>query len=161
MDPVAVTDNPGIWLALWYVTWSWVLLIYPVFHLLLVFPGGRLLSARWRWVVGVEVAMVAFMVGSVTFAGQLALVDDNDQVVWSLDNPIGFIPKSFFQEAFGLVPGRRRHLGETNPARLLIDQDQVRERAADVDPGHAALRHRVLQTPGQFYRLSSLCTQSI
>jgi hypothetical protein len=98
-----VTANPGIWLALWYVTWSWVLLIYPVFHLLLVFPGGRLLSARWRWVVGVEVAMVAFMVGSVTFAGQLALVDDNDQVVWSLDNPIGFIPKSFFQEAFGLV----------------------------------------------------------
>jgi hypothetical protein len=62
LDPVPVNADLTLWLATWLGDWSRVLLIFPTFHLLLVFPAGRLLSPRWRWVVGVEGLMVAFVV---------------------------------------------------------------------------------------------------
>ena len=105
MDPPGATAGPAIWLAVWFTNWSWILLIYPVFHLLLVFPDGALRSPRWRWVVVLEVAMISFMVGSSTFAERISLVNEKDVTVWSISNPIGFIPQSFFEEAFGFVWG--------------------------------------------------------
>jgi hypothetical protein len=103
LDPAGVTASPQIWLGLWFISWSWVLLIFPIFHLLLVFPDGALLSARWRWVVGLELAMIAFMVGSVTFGEELALISDADEALWSITSPIGFLPESFFENSFGWV----------------------------------------------------------
>lgn len=55
---------PGAALAAWYASWWW----YPMFALItlftpLVFPTGRLLSARWRPVAGVAaVATMALVV---------------------------------------------------------------------------------------------------
>jgi hypothetical protein len=103
LDPAGVTADPGIWLGVWFTSWSWVLLIFPIFHLLLVFPDGALLSPRWRWVVVVEVAMVAFMILSGTFSEQVSMIDAGDETVWTLSNPIGFIPESFYQGAFGTI----------------------------------------------------------
>lgn len=103
LDPSTVTVSPVLWIAVWYNNWAWILLIFPIFHLLLVFPDGRLLSARWRWVVALEVAMAAFMVVSGTFSEQLSLIGVGDETVWSVVNPIGFIPETFFQEVFGMV----------------------------------------------------------
>jgi hypothetical protein len=79
------------------------LLIFPIFHLLLVFPVGRVLSARWRWVVGLEVAMLAFFIGLVTFGEILPLNNDADVTVFSISNPVGFIPESFFGGLFGTI----------------------------------------------------------
>jgi len=92
-----------IWLAAWFANWSWVLLIYPIFHLLRVFPTGKLLSPRWRWVVALEVAMAAFMVLGSTFAETLPVITEDDVVVWSIDNPIGILPESLFGDTFGLL----------------------------------------------------------
>jgi hypothetical protein len=103
LDPANVSPDPAVLLGLWYTSWSWVLLIYPVFHLLLVFPDGKLLSARWRWVVALEVVMVGIMVGGSTFSSRLGLVNDEDVTVWSVDNPIGFLPESVFGQVFGVV----------------------------------------------------------
>lgn len=103
LDPAGVTATPAVWLAIWYANWAWVLLIFPVFHLLLVFPDGRLLSPRWRWVVALEIAMVAVMVGGASMADRLSLIGDDDVIVWSIDNPIGFIPDRLFGEVFGVV----------------------------------------------------------
>jgi hypothetical protein len=103
LDPATVTGTPAVWLGLWYTDWSWLLLIFPIFHLLLVFPDGALLSARWRWVVGLEVAMVGFFVGLVTFGELLSLNNDEDVTIWSITNPIGFIPESFFEGSFGTI----------------------------------------------------------
>jgi hypothetical protein len=103
LDRAGATANPAVWLSLWFTNWSWVLLIYPIFHLLLVFPDGALLSPRWRWVVALEVVMVGFMVGSATFADELALITEEDETLWSIANPIGFLPDSFYQGVFGTV----------------------------------------------------------
>jgi hypothetical protein len=103
IDHSSVTPDPATWFGLWYVNWSWILLIFPIFHLLLVFPDGRLLSPFWRWVVGLEVAMMTFFVGLVTFGEQLPLNNDEDVTVWSISNPIGFIPESFFEGSFGTI----------------------------------------------------------
>lgn len=103
LNPVPMTADPAIWFGLWYVNWSWVLLIYPIFHLLLVFPDGKLLSSGWRWVVALELFMIAFMVGGTAFGERLALISEDDVATWSIANPIGFLPDSFFESAFGLI----------------------------------------------------------
>jgi hypothetical protein len=103
LDPAPVSASPAVWFGLWFINWSWLLLIFPIFHLLLVFPDGRLLSARWRLVAGLEVAMLAFFVGMVTFGELLPLNNDQDETVWSIPNPMGFIPESFFMGPFATI----------------------------------------------------------
>jgi hypothetical protein len=105
LDPPPTSADLAVWLGVWFDNWSWILLIYPIFHLLLVFPTGRVLSRRWRWVVGVELGMALFMVLGVTFSDSLGVsADTEDEVtLWSVENPIGFIPEGFFGSAFVLV----------------------------------------------------------
>lgn len=79
---------------------SWVLFIFPIFHLLLVFPTGRLLSPRWRPLAALEVLMVSVMVLLAVFSVQLGPQNDAGNYIWLVDNPIGFVPLDFFGEAF-------------------------------------------------------------
>jgi hypothetical protein len=75
---------PGAVLAAWYTSWYWyaamgLLLVFP----LLLFPTGRLLSARWR---PVAAAAAAATVGITTLSAlQPTLVDEN----YTVRNPIG------------------------------------------------------------------------
>ncbi len=90
------TMTIGLWLRLWFDNWSWVLLIFPIFHLMLVFPTGRLLSSRWRWIVGLEIGMIVFMMLSGAFTTEMGPLNVEDEVAWTLPNPIGFLPESYF-----------------------------------------------------------------
>jgi hypothetical protein len=85
-----------IWLALAFNNFGWVFLIYPLFHLLLVFPTGRLLSPRWRVFVALEVVMVSIMVVGSAFSEQIGPLDGP----WLVPNPIGFVPTDFFGDTF-------------------------------------------------------------
>jgi len=100
LEPPPTSATPVTWLVLWYVSWSWVLLIFPIFQMLLIFPDGRLLSSRWRLAVGLEVVMLTVMLAIGTFAKDLSLLVD-DQAVLSVPNPIGFLG----QDAFNGIAG--------------------------------------------------------
>jgi len=102
-QPASLT--PGLWLRLWFDNWSWMLLIFPILHLMLVFPTGKLLSARWRWVVSVGIAMVLFMMFHTAFSDEIGPLDVPEEQAWALPNPIGFLPEGSFDGVFGTVWG--------------------------------------------------------
>jgi hypothetical protein len=77
--------SPGVVLAAWYTSWWW----YPTLVLVLVFtplvfPTGRLLSARWRPVSVVAAAVTAAVI--TLSALQLTLQDEDH---YPIRNPIG------------------------------------------------------------------------
>lgn len=77
-------------LAAWTTSWSWTppLLGVPVL-LFLLFPDGRLLGPRWRWVVGAAVVGLAcVLAGTALAAGGL----DNSPVPRA-DNPVGVLSR--------------------------------------------------------------------
>lgn len=94
------TLNPVLFLALWVENWSWLLFLFPIFHLLQVFPTGRVLTPRWRWLAFLEVAMFVVFVGMVTFSDVLGPSTDEVEASWVVTNPIGFIPLSIWEGGF-------------------------------------------------------------
>ncbi|MEX1126296.1 MAG: hypothetical protein WEE53_11595 [Acidimicrobiia bacterium] len=104
LDPVPVTVDPGLWLVMWFIGWSWVLLIFPILHLLLTFPNGQLLSPRWRWAVGLEVVMVGTLLGAIAFSNELQVLVE-DTTLWAVPNPIGFLSEAAVEGFFGSVWG--------------------------------------------------------
>jgi hypothetical protein len=95
--PAPQQVSPLLWLLLWSLGWSWLLLIFPILHLLLTFPDGRLISRRWRWAVALEVAMVAIFLGFTALEQDLRVLVD-DEVAWTIANPIGVLPNDMFDE---------------------------------------------------------------
>jgi hypothetical protein len=108
--PLATSEAPdqltvGLWIRVWFDSWSWVLLIFSLLHLMLVFPTGRLLSPRWRWVAVLEAGMILFMIFSATFAAEIGPLNIPAEDQWYVPNPIGFIPQTFYGWAFNLFFG--------------------------------------------------------
>lgn len=100
IDPAPTEASLGLWILVWFTSWFWMLLIFPIFHLLLVFPTGRLLSPRWRAAVALEGGMIATFLLLAAFAARLTLLQE-DVAVWSVPNPVGFIGPEVFDAVFG------------------------------------------------------------
>jgi hypothetical protein len=94
-----VATSPLVILLLGLSSVSWVFFMFPIFHLLLVFPTGRVLSPRWRPLVALEGVMVGWMLFSAIFAERITAIDER----WSVQNPIGFIPDAAFGPVFGVL----------------------------------------------------------
>lgn len=75
---------------------SWVLLIFPIFHLMMIFPNGSLLSPRWKFLIGLETVMILTIGLLSAFSVEIGLLDAD----WTVPNPIGFIPVDFFSGPF-------------------------------------------------------------
>lgn len=84
---------------LWFDNVAWMFLIFPVFHLLQVFPDGSLLSRRWRPLVALEVLMVAALAGLGLFSAQIGPLDQS----WTVENPIGLVPTIWFEGLFEVL----------------------------------------------------------
>ncbi|MGA7282850.1 MAG: hypothetical protein WBZ40_13860 [Acidimicrobiia bacterium] len=88
----------------WLVTrallasFSWILFVFPLFHLLMTFPTGRLLSPRWRILAGLEGLMMLTMIFLGTFSAQVGVEGS-----WAVPNPIGFISVNIFDGPFDTV----------------------------------------------------------
>ena len=94
--PDALT--PGLWMALWFENWSWLTFMFPIFHLLQVFPTGRVLTPRWRWLTYLEVGMFVIFVGLVTVSAEMGSTEGT----WTVANPIGFVPMEIWDRGFSV-----------------------------------------------------------
>jgi len=70
-------------LAAWFPAWIWIPGTAGAALILLLFPDGHLLSARWRWVVGLAIA------GVVLASGGFALVPGPLENFRDVTNPFG------------------------------------------------------------------------
>ena len=73
---------------------SWVFFIFPIFHLMLTFPTGRVLSRAWRPLVVLEWLAAGFVLLTGVFSEMVSALDQS----WTAENPIGFIPEVFADE---------------------------------------------------------------
>jgi hypothetical protein len=90
------TLSLGLYLEILIVSLSWVFLIFPLLHLLQVFPTGNLLSPKWRWLTWLEIVMLAVLLAIGAFAERVGAMDGP----WTLENPVGFISQEFIDGAF-------------------------------------------------------------
>ena len=86
-------------LALWYYNWSWLLFIFPIFFIPVLFPNGRPVSARWRWLIIAGLVMCGLLIFLDTFYPVYSTTDLG--MDWSVANPIGFLPAEIETYFFG------------------------------------------------------------
>ena len=87
--PPPTSPSPLFLVILWFSNWNWFLLIFPIMFIMLLFPNGRLLTPRWKWVTYFGVGIMAIFVTMITFAEELA--PGSDSTLWQVPNPIGFL----------------------------------------------------------------------
>ena len=92
--------GPGLFAALLLDNFGWLLLIFPLFHLLQVFPTGSPLTPRWRWFIRLEYAMALFLLAMGLLTTPIGRFDG----LWTVENPLGVVPATFFESVtFGAV----------------------------------------------------------
>ena len=98
-------EDPSLWLylALYVNGASWVFFIFPLFLIALLFPTGKVLSPRWRWVVALAIGMVGFFLLAAALAARMGPVEG--EASWTIPNPIGFITQDTFDVIFSLPWG--------------------------------------------------------
>ncbi|HSJ28635.1 MAG TPA: hypothetical protein VLB67_10515 [Acidimicrobiia bacterium] len=91
------------WVAIQVSNTAWLVIFLSLFNLLYVFPDGKLLSRRWRWVYWAEGVIVA----TVVLLGVTATEIGPSSSEWTTENPIGFVRQDLFsgvlQAAFSLL----------------------------------------------------------
>ena len=85
--------------ALFIANTTWVMIFFPLFLLLYLFPTGRFLTQQWSWAGWLAwlMAVVFFVVGVLIESWGPPNGD------WTLDNPIGLIPNSLWDGIFGVI----------------------------------------------------------
>lgn len=86
----------GLYLEVLIVELSWVFLIFPLFHLLQVFPTGEVLSPKWRWLTWLEISMLAVLLVIAALAERV----ESTVAPWVLDNPVGIFSDEFIEGTF-------------------------------------------------------------
>ncbi len=102
---VPAAPTPAFMVALWFSSWSWLLLIFPILFIILLFPTGRPATSRWRWAVLYLLGVNIMFFLIIAFGKSLSPADGS----WSVVNPVGFIPNNLdegfltFLIGFGLL----------------------------------------------------------
>ena len=82
------TPTVPLLLMLWFNSWNWLLLIFPLLFIPLLFPNGHPPTPRWRWVGVAAIAWAALFVLLATLSQQIHTNTTPDIV---FDNPMGVL----------------------------------------------------------------------
>jgi hypothetical protein len=82
----AAVSTTLFYLALWLNGWNWLLLVIPILFILVLFPTGKPLTPRWRWLIVLGITVSLTMIVGSTFA------DEFNTDYGMIANPIGFLP---------------------------------------------------------------------
>lgn len=89
-----------LWLAVLFANSSWVGVVFPLFFIALLFPTGKPLSPRWRWVIGYGIGLIAFFYLIGSFVERIGPDPGTYGVDWTIKSPIGFIPQEVTDAIF-------------------------------------------------------------
>jgi hypothetical protein len=94
--------NPSVLLVLaaYLANALWLLVVFPVFLIVLLFPTGRPLSPRWRWVVVYAIGMVVFFFVIAAGAESFTLDSSAYSAGWSIPNPVGVLSQTEINAIF-------------------------------------------------------------
>jgi hypothetical protein len=96
LAPSSPEPTAGLLLIVWLSNWSWLLLIIPLLYILLLFPSGRPLTPRWRWVGVVAIAWATLFVLMVTFSQKLTTPE------LMFNNPVGVLGEATAERLAGV-----------------------------------------------------------
>jgi hypothetical protein len=82
-----------LYLAVWFSQAGWLLLIFPTLFIALLFPTGKSLTPRWRWVAGCGLGLI-FIFWFLSVLVREYLPNESYGLDWSIQNPIGFLTVS-------------------------------------------------------------------
>jgi MFS family permease len=99
LAPSTPTPTVPLLLMLWFNSWNWLLLIFPLLFIPLLFPNGRPPTPRWRWVSVAAIAWAALFVLLATLSRQIRTNTTPDIV---FDNPIGVLGEDTVQRLVGV-----------------------------------------------------------
>ena len=77
---------------------SWVIIFFPLFLLLYLFPDGRFLTRKWSWAGWLAATMIAVLL----VFGLLGPTISDPNSTWSLPNPIGVLSVDVFEAYLGV-----------------------------------------------------------
>jgi len=77
----------GLWLLAWVDSWSWTLIILPIFLIPLHFPDGQVIPGRWKWVTRAAAGLLVSLMVILALSANVSPQEGG----WSFINPIGFI----------------------------------------------------------------------
>ncbi len=99
LAPSTPTPTVPLLLMLWFNSWNWLLLIFPLLYIPLLFPNGRPPTPRWRWVSVAATVWATLFVLLATLSRQLNTNTTPDIV---FDNPVGVLGKDTVQLLVGV-----------------------------------------------------------
>jgi MFS family permease len=95
----ATALDAGLFLYVWFNSWSWWLLIGPIILIFYLFPTGHLISKNWRWgVISLGLAFSIFLFVA-TFASETEELDGTRIFA----NPIGFLSNSLVESLVSIM----------------------------------------------------------
>ena len=99
LAPSSPEPTVPLLLMLWFNSWNWLLLIFPLLYIPLLFPNGRPPTPRWRWVSVAAIAWATLFVLLATLSQQIHTNTTPDIL---FDNPIGVLGEDTVQRLVGV-----------------------------------------------------------